>query len=169
MQQVLSMHDDLIHILIRRPDHGTHKLFPQEARMMGCITLAAKSCTGENCVKWKRGAINLGSPPVNGVKLHPTSSCGMLPMQKRHHTCEGREVKCLCHEVNKMSRGNAPAKCTGSSKKNPAKFGDTCSVRADGLCIGCLGQYAERGRENSNMQEFFRTTLYYYCARRDLR
>ena len=24
---------------------------------------------------------------------------------------------------------------TGSSKKNPAKFGDTCSVRAEGLCI----------------------------------
>ena len=26
----------------------------------------------------------------------------------------------------------------GSSKKVPAKFGDTCSVKADGLCIGCL-------------------------------
>ena len=37
---------------------------------------------------------------------------------------------------------------TGSNKKNPAKFGDTCSVRANGLCIGCLGQWAERGREN---------------------
>ena len=48
---------------------------------------------------------------------------------------------------------------TGSSKKIPAKFGDTCSVRADGLCNGCLGQWAERGREYSNMQEFFRTTL----------
>ena len=48
---------------------------------------------------------------------------------------------------------------TGSSKKNPAKFGDSCSVRADGLCIGCLGQWAERGREDSNMQEFFCTTL----------
>ena len=50
---------------------------------------------------------------------------------------------------------------TGSSKKNPAKFGDTRSVRADGLCIGCLDQWAERGRENSNMQEYFCTTLYY--------
>ena len=49
---------------------------------------------------------------------------------------------------------------TGSSKKNPAKFSDTCSVRADGLCIDCLGQWAERVRENSNMQEFFCTTLY---------
>ena len=49
---------------------------------------------------------------------------------------------------------------TGVSKKVPAKFGDTCSVRADGLCIGCLNQWAGRGRENSNMQEFFCTTLY---------
>merc|ERR1712117_597546 len=49
-----------------------------------------------------------------------------------------------------------------AKKKNPAKFGDTCSVRADGLCIGCLGQWAERGRENSNMQEFFRTPLYLF-------
>ena len=39
-------------------------------------------------------------------------------------------------------------------------FGEQSSVRADGLCIGCLGQWAEGGRENSNMQEFFRTTLY---------
>ena len=54
-----------------------------------------------------------------------------------------------------------PMPFTGSSKKNPAKFGDTCSVRADGLCIGCLVQWAERGRENTNMQEFFHTTLYY--------
>ena len=44
---------------------------------------------------------------------------------------------------------------TGLSKKIPAKFSDSCSVRADGLCIGCLGQWAERGREDSNMQEFF--------------
>ena len=49
---------------------------------------------------------------------------------------------------------------TGLSKKIPAKFGDTCSVRADWLCIGCLGQWAERGREDSNMHEFFCTTLY---------
>ena len=27
--------------------------------------------------------------------------------------------------------------CTESSKKNLAKFSDTCSVKADGLCIGC--------------------------------
>ena len=48
---------------------------------------------------------------------------------------------------------------TGLSKKVPAKFSDSCSVRADGLCIGYLGQWAERGRKNSNMQEIFRTTL----------
>ena len=38
------MHDDLIHIRIWRPDHGTHKQSPREDRMMWCITLAAKSC-----------------------------------------------------------------------------------------------------------------------------
>ena len=27
-------------------------------------------------------------------------------------------------------------------QKNLSKFGDTCSVLADGLCIGCLGQWA---------------------------
>ena len=37
--------------------------------------------------------------------------------------------------------------CTGSRGKNPAKFSDTCSVKANGLCIGCVGQWAERGRE----------------------
>ena len=40
-------------------------------------------------------------------------------------------------------------------QKNLAKFSDTCSVRADGLCIGCLGHWAERGREDSNVHEFF--------------
>ena len=50
--------------------------------------------------------------------------------------------------------------CTGWSKKVPAKFSDTCSVKADWLRIGCLGQWAERGRENANMKEFFCTTLY---------
>ena len=49
---------------------------------------------------------------------------------------------------------------TGSCEKVPAKFGVESSVKADGLCIGCLGQWAERGREDSNMQEFFRTTQY---------
>ena len=34
-------------------------------------------------------------------------------------------------EVGKESENN-----TGLSKKIPAKFSDTCSVRADGLCIG---------------------------------
>ena len=68
----------------------------------------------------------------------------------------------------RVKRGNVPLidvcsfkafSCTGLSKKIPAKFGDTCSVRADGPCICCLGQWAEIGRENSNMQEYFCTTL----------
>ena len=50
--------------------------------------------------------------------------------------------------------------CTGSCEKVPAKFGEESSVKADGLCIGCLGQWAEVRRENSNMQEFFCTSLY---------
>ena len=47
-------------------------------------------------------------------------------------------------------------------QKNPAIIGDTCFVGADGLCIGCWGQWTERGRGNSNAQEFFCTTLYAY-------
>ena len=50
---------------------------------------------------------------------------------------------------------------TGLCEKVPAKFGEESSVKADGLCIGCLSQWAEVGRENSNMQEFFCTTLYW--------
>ena len=47
----------------------------------------------------------------------------------------------------------------GVEQKNPAKFSDTCSVRADGQCISCLGLWADRGRENWNMQDFFFMTL----------
>ena len=43
----------------------------------------------------------------------------------------------------------------GRAKKILAKLSDKCSDRADGLCIGCLDQWAERGREDSNMLEFF--------------
>ena len=41
------------------------------------------------------------------------------------------------------------------SKNVPAMFGDTCSVKADGLSIGCLGLWAEKDGKNSDMQEFF--------------
>ena len=43
----------------------------------------------------------------------------------------------------------------GCAKKVPAKFGEESSVKGDGLYIGCLSQWAEVGRENSNMQELF--------------
>ena len=49
---------------------------------------------------------------------------------------------------------------TELSKKNPAKFSDTCSVRADGLCIGCPKLVGSKKAANSNMQEFFCSTLY---------
>ena len=39
--------------------------------------------------------------------------------------------------------------------KNLAKFSDTCSVRADGLCIGSPRLMGGRKAGNSNMQEFF--------------
>ena len=35
---------------------------------------------------------------------------------------------------------------------------ETLYIRADGLCIGFLGQWAER--EQENIHDFFRTTLY---------
>ena len=48
----------------------------------------------------------------------------------------------------------------GRAKKNLAKFSDTCSVRADGLCIGSPRLVGGRKAGNSNLQEFFFTTLY---------
>ena len=44
-------------------------------------------------------------------------------------------------------------------QKNLAKFSDTCSVGADGLCIGSPRIASERKAENSNMHEFFCTRL----------
>ena len=50
--------------------------------------------------------------------------------------------------------------CTGSSKKVPAKFSDTCSARACGLCIGCPKFVGSMNAGNSNVQESFCSTLY---------
>merc|ERR1712117_876655 len=44
-------------------------------------------------------------------------------------------------------------------QKVPAKFSDTCSVRADGLCIGCPKLVGSSKAGNSNMQELFCSTL----------
>ena len=46
-----------------------------------------------------------------------------------------------------------------SCEKVPAKFGEGISVRADGLRIGCPGSVGSRKVGNSNMREFFCTTL----------
>ena len=43
---------------------------------------------------------------------------------------------------------------------NPAKFSDTCSMRADGLCIGSPRLVGWRKAGNSNLQELFCTTLH---------
>ena len=48
-------------------------------------------------------------------------------------------------------------------KKVPVKirkFRQKSSVLANGLCIGCLGEWAANGRKYSSMQESFYTTLY---------
>ena len=45
-------------------------------------------------------------------------------------------------------------------KKNLAEFNDTHSVRADWLCISSPRLVGGRKAGNSNMQEFFCTTLY---------
>ena len=47
-------------------------------------------------------------------------------------------------------------------QKNLAKFSDTCSVRADGLCIGNSRLVRGRKAGNSNMQDLFCTTLYFF-------
>ena len=50
--------------------------------------------------------------------------------------------------------------CTYRVKqKNLAKVSDTCSVRADWLCIGCPRLVGGVKAGNSNMQDFFCTTL----------
>ena len=43
--------------------------------------------------------------------------------------------------------------------KNLAKFSDTCSVGADGLCIGSPMLVVGRRAGNSKTKEFFCTTL----------
>ena len=55
--------------------------------------------------------------------------------------------------------GVAPKQIYSVEQKNQAKFSDTCSVRADGLCIGCPRLVGRRKAANSNMLEFFCTTL----------
>ena len=66
------------------------------------------------------------------------------------------ENNCFCGSDGLSGSGSN----TAWSKKNQAKFSDTCSVRADGLCIGCPSLVGRRKAANSNMLEFFCTTLY---------
>ena len=49
---------------------------------------------------------------------------------------------------------------TGSSKINGAKLNDTCSVRANWLCMGWPYCLAETRREFQTGGNFFSTTLY---------
>ena len=50
--------------------------------------------------------------------------------------------------------------CTGSSEINGAKFSDTCSVRADWLCMGWPFCLSEMRREFQTGGKNFCTTLY---------
>ena len=93
-------------------------------------------------------------PPL----CHPSSLslyCSLIMWGREYHSGPLRLIAFLSVLLPLITPNSTFEEVTGSSKKNPAKFSDTGSVRADGLFIGCLGQWAERGRENSNMQEFF--------------
>ena len=50
-------------------------------------------------------------------------------------------------ETKRAVRGLQKSRCTGSSKINGAKFSDTCSVRANWLCMGWPFCLAEMRRE----------------------
>ena len=78
---------------------------------------------------------------VRAIARRPSS---ILRLPSRHVFPNGLVVE-ESHLRLRLAR-SSKIHITGSSKKNPAKFSDTCSVRAYGLCIGCLGQWAERGR-----------------------
>ena len=49
---------------------------------------------------------------------------------------------------------------TGPSKRNLVKFSEEGSVWANSICIGCLSEWAEAERENSNVLEFFCSTMF---------
>ena len=81
-----------------------------------------------------------------------TAACGDRGGTRRIHEKSGIRIS---GTVRTPKETPSSSLTTGWSKKNLAKFSDTRSVRADWLSIGCLSQWAERGREDSNMQEFF--------------
>ena len=54
-----------------------------------------------------------------------------------------------------MARGKSNGMYRVEQKKNLAKFSDTCSVRADGLCIRSPRLVGGRKAGNSNMEDFF--------------
>ena len=68
-------------------------------------------------------------------------------------------LRSLLGNQRKRKMSNVDSICTGFSKKVPAKFSDTCSARADGLCIGIPALVGGRKAGNSNLQEFCCTTL----------
>ena len=57
-----------------------------------------------------------------------------------------------------QSTSTSSSTCTCTTRtciKVPARFSEECFIWADGLCIGCMIQWATIGRKNSNMRGFF--------------
>ena len=93
-------------------------------------------------------------------------------IQMRLRGTGGAQLLCLTAKQGENGLKNAPNYCklseqlrhckliihthtTGSSKKIVLILVTYALSEADGLCIGCLGQWAETGRVNSNMEDFF--------------
>ena len=105
---------------------------------------AAAVCIGTTgaAVRPDGGGINNGVLCLVSERFGPQASDMLVPVGNSASSLEGW-------------KDDYSANDTGSSKKNPAKFRDACSVRVDGLCIGCLGQCAGRGRVIQTCRNFF--------------
>ena len=100
------------------------------------------------------------------VGVSKSSTIGLqakpLPLNERS---TGKISRSVTHaSLNSIQSKDAclgPAVFTCALQRGvPAKFGEGSSVMAVGLCIGCPMLVGRRKAGNSNMQEFFCTTLY---------
>ena len=121
-------------ILFEKANCSSSNFFPLTPSPLNAVISARMSCIVDWRVNWILGA------PLP----HPQS-----PQRRTHF------------RYTSTYDSDSSIYCTGLCEKVPPKFGEESSVKAQRLCIGCLSQWAEVGRENSNMQEFFSTTLYY--------
>ena len=77
----------------------------------------------------KDGSAPKGSTKKKDIYSTPFYQCD---------SCEHRVVQVVVEEILLTAIWKLHFSITGSCKKGPAKFSDTYSVRADGLCFGCL-------------------------------